>query len=74
MYVPDLDVLYLVASQGGAEQHPNWYYNLLESSTVTLQIQWRKQVMMVEIVSGEARQRVWDRCVECYPDYALYQT
>ena len=74
MYVPDLDAVYLVASQGGAEQHPIWYYNLLDCSTITLQIQWRKQLMMVETVSAEARQRVWGRCVECYPDDALYQT
>ncbi|MBT7887078.1 MAG: nitroreductase family deazaflavin-dependent oxidoreductase [Gammaproteobacteria bacterium] len=30
--------------------------------------------MGVETVSTEAGPRVWDRCVECYPDYALYQT
>ncbi|HAB46541.1 MAG TPA: hypothetical protein DCL32_06525 [Gammaproteobacteria bacterium] len=27
----------------------------------------------VETVSTEAGPRVWDRCVECYPGYALYQ-
>ena len=73
MYVPDGDEVYLVASQGGAAQHPVWYYNLIESRAVTLQVQGRKRVMRVETVSTEARPRVWDRCVECYPDYALYQ-
>ena len=73
VYVPDADAVYLVASQGGAEQHPGWYHNLVESSTVTLQVEGRKRVMMVETVSTEARQRIWNRCVECYPDYALYQ-
>lgn len=36
MYVPDDDAVYRVAAQGGAEQHPVWYYNLIESRTVTL--------------------------------------
>ena len=38
MYVPDGDEVYLVASQGGAAQHPVWYYNLIESRAVTLQV------------------------------------
>ena len=73
MYVPDDDAFYRVAAQGVAEQHPVWYYNLIESRTVTFQVQGRKGVMGVEMVSTEARPRVWDRCVECDPGYALYQ-
>ena len=53
MYVPDDDAVYRVAAQGGAEQHPVWYYNLIESRTVTLQVQGRKRVMGVETVSTE---------------------
>ncbi|MDG1925684.1 MAG: nitroreductase/quinone reductase family protein, partial [Pseudomonadales bacterium] len=61
-----------VAEQGDAEQHPIWVYNLIESRAVILQVRGRKRVILVKTVSTEMRTRVWDRCVEWYPDDTLY--
>ena len=62
-----------VASQGGAPTHPLWYYNLRAEPRVELQDGPRKQDMVAREVSGDERERWWERAVAAYPPYAEYQ-
>jgi F420H(2)-dependent quinone reductase len=63
----------VVASQGGAPTHPNWYYNLRANPSVELQDGPHKQHMTAREVTGDERTRWWERAVAAYPPYADYQ-
>ena len=63
----------VVASQGGAPQHPQWYYNLLAHPDVQLQDGGTKQDMVARELDGEEREIWWKRAVEAFPNYADYQ-
>jgi deazaflavin-dependent oxidoreductase (nitroreductase family) len=65
----------LVASKGGAPQHPLWYHNLKAGpDEVTIQDGPEPFTVRVRQVSGEARAEWWERAVAAYPPYAEYQT
>jgi F420H(2)-dependent quinone reductase len=63
----------LVASKGGAPEHPLWYHNLKEGPQVMVQDGARPADFVVRELSGEERQQWWARAVEAYPSYADYQ-
>jgi deazaflavin-dependent oxidoreductase (nitroreductase family) len=64
----------VVASLGGAPKHPVWYYNLLANSHVELQDGAEKQDYTARELSGDEREVWWQRAVEAFPNYAVYQT
>ena len=64
----------LVASQGGAPQHPSWYFNLTaDPEAVTIQDGPEPFDVRVRQVEGAERDEWWTRAVEAYPPYAEYQ-
>ncbi|MBM7774293.1 deazaflavin-dependent oxidoreductase (nitroreductase family) [Actinokineospora baliensis] len=63
----------VVASKGGAPEHPAWYHNIkahpefpLQDGTVTKQYTARE-------VDGPERAEWWDRAVAAFPSYGEYQ-
>lgn len=63
----------VVASLGGAPQHPVWYYNLAANPQVELQDGPVKKDYLARELEGAEREAWWDRAVEAWPDYAEYQ-
>ncbi|UNS95528.1 nitroreductase family deazaflavin-dependent oxidoreductase [Streptomyces tubbatahanensis] len=63
----------VVASKGGAPEHPVWYHNLVADPRVELQDGPKRQDMTAREVTGEEKARWWERAVEAFPDYAEYQ-
>lgn len=65
----------LVASKGGAPEHPVWYYNLTAHPDEVV-IRDGPEPFPVEVreISGDERAVWWDRAVAAYPPYAEYQT
>ena len=63
----------LVASKGGAPEHPVWYHNLKTHPEVDLQDGATKRSYRVRELSGDERAQWWDRAVAAFPDYADYQ-
>ncbi|MFJ6562627.1 nitroreductase family deazaflavin-dependent oxidoreductase [Streptomyces sp. NPDC091412] len=63
----------VVASQGGAPQHPFWYFNLKADPRVELQDGPAKQDMTAHEVTGGEKARWWERAVAAFPPYAEYQ-
>jgi deazaflavin-dependent oxidoreductase (nitroreductase family) len=64
----------LVASQGGAPQHPLWYHNLKADPNVEIRDKTEVYAMRVrEVVDADERQRLWDIAVAAYPPYKVYQ-
>ncbi len=65
----------LIASKGGAPDHPLWYHNLVaDPAAVMLQDGPEPFDVEVHIATGDERAAWWDRAVEAYPPYAEYQT
>lgn len=64
----------VVASKGGAPDHPGWYENLVAHPEVTIQV--RDQVIPVTARTGTAaeRARVWPIMTKEWPPYDDYQT
>ena len=64
----------LVASRGGAPEHPVWYHNLKAEPQVEIRDETKVQSMRVrEVVDSVERRRLWDIAVEAYPPYQEYQ-
>jgi len=65
----------LVASKGGAPQHPVWYYNL-KADPGAVRVQDGPEPFDAEVreVSGAEKAEWWDRAVAAYPPYAEYQS
>jgi deazaflavin-dependent oxidoreductase (nitroreductase family) len=63
----------LIASKGGAPEHPVWYWNISKNPHVELQDGPVRKDYLAKEVSGEQRELWWQRAVEAYPDYAEYQ-
>jgi deazaflavin-dependent oxidoreductase (nitroreductase family) len=64
----------LVASKGGAPQHPVWYHNLQANpDEVTIQDGSEAFEAHVREVTGEERAVWWQRSIAAYPPYADYQ-
>lgn len=62
----------LVASRGGADEHPAWYLNLVADPTVQVQDGPDVFVTTVRELSGAERERWWERAVAVFPQYATY--
>ena len=63
----------LVASQGGAPEHPTWYHNVTKHPLIELQDGPVRQDMTVREVTGEEKAIWWQRAVAAFPNYAEYQ-
>ncbi len=62
----------LVASKGGAPEHPGWYHNLIAEPLVEIQDGPAPRDYTTAIVDGEERAAWWERAVEVFPTYAEY--
>ena len=63
----------LVASKGGAPEHPLWYHNLTANPHVELQDGTVTKEYDARELSGDERAAWWERSVAAYPPYAEYQ-
>ncbi|MCW0212618.1 MAG: nitroreductase family deazaflavin-dependent oxidoreductase [Pseudonocardia sp.] len=64
----------IVASKGGAPEHPVWYHNVKANPELTLQDGTVTKDYVAREISGDERRTWWDRSVEAFPPYAEYQT
>ncbi len=73
MRVEHEGVYAVVASLGGAPKNPVWYYNLKNNPHVELQDRATKGDYTAREVTGDEKVVWWERAVEAWPDYAMYQ-
>ena len=62
----------IVASKGGAPEHPGWYRNLEKSPEVELQVEDQVFPAHARTATGEERERLWRKANEVWPHYAEY--
>lgn len=74
MRVADGKNYVLIASKGGAPEHPVWYYNLKANPDVEIRDKTEVYKMRVREVNDAAeRERLWKLAVDAYPPYEDYQ-
>jgi F420H(2)-dependent quinone reductase len=62
-----------IASKGGADDQPEWYYNFLAHPEVELQDGAVLKTYRVELVDGEERADLWKLAVDTWSTYGEYQ-
>ncbi len=73
IFVPDGDTFVIIASLGGAPNHPAWYLNLQANPKVTVQVKDRVFAAKARTASSPDRERLWGKAVEAWPQYDDYQ-
>jgi len=73
LYVEDGEDVVLVASKGGYEHSPAWFYNLKANPDTTVQIGSEVRPVRARVATEEERDRLWPMALKVYPSYAEYQ-
>jgi deazaflavin-dependent oxidoreductase (nitroreductase family) len=63
----------VVASKGGAPQHPGWYLNLAAQPQVEVQVIDKRFRAKARTSTGTERARLWEKMATIYPPYNDYQ-
>jgi deazaflavin-dependent oxidoreductase (nitroreductase family) len=63
----------IVASKGGADVHPGWYWNVKAADRVVIQIGGQAFRCTWREPAGEERARIWDFMARLFPPYRDYQ-
>lgn len=63
----------IVASKGGAPEHPGWYQNLDKEPQVELQVKGDVFPARARTATGDERARLWKVMTQEWPDYDEYQ-
>lgn len=73
LYYEKDDVYYVVASNGGRPEHPNWLRNIRQNPDVTVQVGARRFAAVARSVSSADEPAVWDELVRHYGGWGDYQ-
>jgi proline iminopeptidase len=63
----------IVASKGGAPDHPGWFKNLAKTPDAEVQILDRHVPVRAREAEGEERERLWPQMNRMWPYYDEYQ-
>jgi deazaflavin-dependent oxidoreductase (nitroreductase family) len=74
IYAADGDDYVVIASQGGAPTHPQWYLNLRTNPDVHVQVRADRFAATARIADGAERERLWRLMAAAWPSYDVYQT
>ena len=58
-YTEDGDRLVIIASKGGADTHPNWYYNVVANPHVTVEVGSEKYDAIATVAEEPERTRLY---------------
>jgi deazaflavin-dependent oxidoreductase (nitroreductase family) len=72
IYEREGDRYVLVASKGGAPQHPGWYRNLVKEPQVEVQVLDEVFPARARTATGGERERLWRLAAQQWPDYDEY--
>jgi deazaflavin-dependent oxidoreductase (nitroreductase family) len=64
----------VVASKGGAPEHPEWYRNLLATPEAEIQVRAERLKVHATTASDADKPRLWSIVTEVWPNYDAYQT
>lgn len=70
--VPDGDVIYLVGSNFGREQHPAWSGNLRKTPRAEVSFKGESFAVDAELLSDDDKAEVWPTILQAWPLYDRY--
>ena len=73
LYLEDGDDLVVVASKGGAPEHPAWFLNLEAKPDVEVQVKRDRRPVQARRATPEERERYWPKLNEMWEQYDSYQ-
>ena len=73
IYGRDRDSYVVVASNGGAKSHPNWYRNLEADPHVFVQVADERFEALARPATDRDRQRLWRLMASIWSEYDQYQ-
>ncbi|ONH25671.1 nitroreductase family deazaflavin-dependent oxidoreductase [Pseudofrankia asymbiotica] len=74
IFARDGDGFLVVASTGGAPQHPKWYLNLEANPAAEIQVKGEHIKVVAHTASPEEKPRLWKIVTDAWPNYDVYQT
>jgi deazaflavin-dependent oxidoreductase (nitroreductase family) len=72
-YGEDKGKVFIIASKGGAPEHPGWYKNIEANPLVEVMVGTKKYQAKAHTVSGAERERLWEKSLTFWPPYADYK-
>jgi deazaflavin-dependent oxidoreductase (nitroreductase family) len=72
-YIEEGGRYFVFGSKGGASTNPDWYHNLRANPNATIEIGTEKFDVMAEVLTGEERDRIWERNVRERPAFGEYE-
>lgn len=69
----DPATIYVFASKAGAPTNPDWYVNMTEAGTATVEVGTETYAVTVTELTGEERDRVYAEQAKRYPGFAEYE-
>ena len=64
---------YVFASKAGADTNPDWYWNLVAHTDVTVEVGTETYEVSARPVTGDDRDRVYSEQARRYPGFAEYE-
>ncbi len=74
IFAQDGDDYLVVASMGGAPQHPSWYLNLTANPDAEVQVKADRIPVRAHTATDDEKPRLWKIVTEQWPNYDVYQT
>ena len=73
VYSRDGDDVVIIASKGGAPEHPNWYHNLVANPSVAVEIGTDKWQAIAQLAEGDERKRLFDAQAALMDNFTEYE-
>ena len=73
MYQQVGDSFAIFASKGGADDNPDWFYNLKAHPDVSIEIGDSTVDVRARIAQGEEQDTIWEKQKRDYPQFAGYE-
>ena len=73
IYGPYGSAFVVIASKGGAPDHPDWYKNLVAEPNCRVQAGREVYRARARVATGEERSKLWAQLQKIYPPYDDYQ-
>ena len=73
VYTTDGDDVIVIASKGGAPNHPHWYLNLVANPDVTVELPGETYAAHARVAQGDERNRLYRAQADAMPNFDEYQ-
>jgi deazaflavin-dependent oxidoreductase (nitroreductase family) len=73
MYFIDDNRYVVIASKGGADTHPDWYYNLLAHPEISVEVGTEQFPVTASMASEPERTRLYEKMESINPGFTDYK-